>query len=148
MLFLGWNELLIAGISYRSVVLNDGIVLATGLVIDRRSAHSVGFENIYERILGELVAKFREMRLDLVELGCLRAIVLMNPGRYAGIRHFPGLFFGYNIRDRLSPKGMGGCRKERFKGNGTSWEGVKREALNEDGGVFGAVLASDFFLLW
>ncbi|XP_065580963.1 retinoic acid receptor RXR-like isoform X2 [Artemia franciscana] len=75
----GWNELLIAGISYRSVVLNDGIVLATGLVIDRRSAHSVGFENIYERILGELVAKFREMRLDLVELGCLRAIVLMNP---------------------------------------------------------------------
>jgi hypothetical protein len=31
----GWNELLIAAFSHRSVGVKDGIVLATGLVIHR-----------------------------------------------------------------------------------------------------------------
>ena len=31
----GWNELLIAAFSHRSVGIKDGIVLATGLVIHR-----------------------------------------------------------------------------------------------------------------
>ena len=32
---IGWNELLIAAFSHRSVGVKDGIVLATGLVIHR-----------------------------------------------------------------------------------------------------------------
>jgi hypothetical protein len=35
MLITGWNELLIAAFSHRSVGVKDGIVLATGLVIHR-----------------------------------------------------------------------------------------------------------------
>lgn len=76
----GWNELLIAGFSHRSMHVKDGIVLATGLVVHRNSAHSGGVAAIFDRVLTELVAKMREMKMDKTELGCLRAIVLYNPG--------------------------------------------------------------------
>ncbi|XP_035227438.1 retinoic acid receptor RXR-alpha-B-like isoform X2 [Stegodyphus dumicola] len=75
----GWNELLIAAFSHRSVAVKDGIVLATGLVVHRNSAHSAGVGTIFDRVLSELVAKMREMKMDKTELGCLRAIVLYNP---------------------------------------------------------------------
>lgn len=32
------------------------------------------------RVLTELVSKMRDMRMDKTELGCLRAIILFNPG--------------------------------------------------------------------
>lgn len=76
----GWNELLIAGFSHRSMNVKDGIVLATGLVVHRNSAHSAGVGAIFDRVLTELVAKMREMKMDKTELGCLRSIVLFNPG--------------------------------------------------------------------
>ena len=36
---------------------------------------------LIDRVLTELVAKMREMKMDKSELGCLRAIVLFNPGQ-------------------------------------------------------------------
>ena len=76
----GWNELLIAGFSHRSTNVKDGIVLATGIIIHRNSAHQVGVGNIFDRVLTELVAKMREMKMDKTELGCLRTIIIYNPG--------------------------------------------------------------------
>lgn len=35
------------------------------------------------RVLTELVSKMRDMQMDKTELGCLRAIVLFNPGTYS-----------------------------------------------------------------
>nr|QJG66094.1 retinoid X receptor [Megathiris detruncata] len=75
----GWNELLIAAFSHRSVAVKDGILLATGLHVHRSSAHQAGVGTIFDRVLTELVAKMREMKMDKTELGCLRAIVLFNP---------------------------------------------------------------------
>jgi len=75
----GWNELLIAAFSHRSVDVKDGIVLATGLTVHRDSAHQAGVGTIFDRVLTELVSKMREMRMDKAELGCLRAIILFNP---------------------------------------------------------------------
>nr|WDQ26779.1 ultraspiracle [Sogatella furcifera] len=75
----GWNELLIAAFSHRSVDIKDGIVLATGLVIHRDSANQAGVATIFERVLTEIVAKMREMKMDKTELGCLRSIILFNP---------------------------------------------------------------------
>nr|ACO44670.1 retinoid X receptor isoform 3 [Crangon crangon] len=74
----GWNELLIAAFSHRSIGVKDGIVLATGLV-HRSSAHQAGVGTIFDRVLSELVAKMKEMKMDKTELGCLRSIVLFNP---------------------------------------------------------------------
>ena len=81
----GWNELLIASFSHRSVAVKDGILLATGLHVHRSSAHQAGVGTIFDRVLTELVAKMREMKLDKTELGCLRAIVLFNPGKLLGL---------------------------------------------------------------
>ncbi|CAG0897074.1 unnamed protein product [Darwinula stevensoni] len=75
----GWNELLIAAFSHRSMEVKDGILLASGLLVQRNSAHGAGVGSIFDRVLTELVAKMREMRMDKTELGCLRAIVLFNP---------------------------------------------------------------------
>nr|XP_012317144.1 retinoic acid receptor RXR-beta isoform X6 [Aotus nancymaae] len=77
----GWNELLIASFSHRSIDVRDGILLATGLHVHRNSAHSAGVGAIFDRVLTELVSKMRDMRMDKTELGCLRAIILFNPGK-------------------------------------------------------------------
>ncbi|MBN3275094.1 RXRBA protein, partial [Polyodon spathula] len=91
----GWNELLIASFSHRSITVKDGILLATGLHVHRNSAHSAGvgaifdrfntkytstvWGRIFHRVLTELVSKMRDMQMDKTELGCLRAIILFNP---------------------------------------------------------------------
>ncbi|XP_052787900.1 retinoic acid receptor RXR-like isoform X2 [Mya arenaria] len=75
----GWNELLIAAFSHRSISVKDGILLATGLHVHRSSAHQAGVGTIFDRVLTELVSKMREMKMDKTELGCLRSIVLFNP---------------------------------------------------------------------
>jgi len=77
----GWNELLIAGFSHRSIAVKDGILLSTGLHVHRSTAHHAGVGAIFDRVLTELVAKMRELKMDKTELGCLRAIVLFNPGQ-------------------------------------------------------------------
>lgn len=49
LLALGWNELLIASFSHRSIDVRDGILLATGLHVHRNSAHSAGVGAIFDR---------------------------------------------------------------------------------------------------
>ncbi|CAD5121415.1 DgyrCDS9935 [Dimorphilus gyrociliatus] len=75
----GWNELLIASFAHRSTVIEDGILLSTGMHVHRSTAHQAGVGMIFDRVLTELVSKMREMKMDRTELGCLRAIVLFNP---------------------------------------------------------------------
>lgn len=81
-LLSGWNELLIAAFSHRSVEVRDGIVLGAGITVHRNSAHQAGVGTIFDRVLTELVAKMRDMNMDKTELGCLRSIILFNPGKY------------------------------------------------------------------
>lgn len=45
----GWNELLIASFSHRSITVNDSILLANGLQVHRNSAHSAGVGAIFDR---------------------------------------------------------------------------------------------------
>lgn len=77
----GWNELLIASFSHRSIEITDGILLASGVKVCRQTANSVGVGLIFDRVLTELVSKMRDMSMDRTELGCLRVIVLFNPGK-------------------------------------------------------------------
>lgn len=51
----GWNELLIASFSHRSIAVKDGILLATGLHVHRNSAHSAGVGAIFDRWVGGTV---------------------------------------------------------------------------------------------
>lgn len=75
----GWNELMLADFAHRSINTENELVLSKSLIIDRNSSSSTGLGNVFERILTEVVAKMRDMRLDKTELGCLRAIILFNP---------------------------------------------------------------------
>ena len=73
---------MIAEFSYRSIERQDALVLANGIVVNRANVNQAGIGNIMDRVLNELVEKFREMEVDRSELGCLRAIVLLNPGNF------------------------------------------------------------------
>ncbi|XP_011166457.1 retinoic acid receptor RXR-alpha-B isoform X1 [Solenopsis invicta] len=75
----GWNELLIAAFSHRSIEMKDSIVLSTGTMVHRNSAQQAGVITIFDRVMSELVSKMREMKMDRTELGCLRSIILFNP---------------------------------------------------------------------
>lgn len=75
----GWNELMIAGFSHRSTNIQNGIQLASGVIVTRENAHTSGVGEILDRVLVELVSKMNEMGMDKTELGCLRAIILFNP---------------------------------------------------------------------
>jgi hypothetical protein len=79
LLHAGWNELLIAAFSYRSIEVKDSIILATGITVHKSHAHSAGVGSIFDRVLTELVEKMRDMKMDRTEIGCLRSIVLYNP---------------------------------------------------------------------
>lgn len=46
----GWNELLIAAFSHRSISVKDEILLATGLHIPRDSTHNLGVEAFFDRL--------------------------------------------------------------------------------------------------
>ncbi|CAH1392220.1 unnamed protein product [Nezara viridula] len=76
----GWNELLLAGFSHRSVRYREEIVLRSGVTINRNTAEHVGFDTIiFDRVVTEVVPKMREIKIDKAALGCLRAIILYNP---------------------------------------------------------------------
>lgn len=73
-----WNELHIIALAYRSLGVEEGIVLSTGLTINKSTSHAIGIMNIYEWVQ-DFIKKFREIRVDVTELACLRAVILLNP---------------------------------------------------------------------
>jgi len=74
----GWNELMIAGFSHRSIGIQNGIQLASGVVVTKENAHTSGLGAIFDSVMA-LVSKMRKMCMDKTELGSLRAMVLFNP---------------------------------------------------------------------
>lgn len=56
--------------------------LAPGITFHRNTAHQAGVSPIYDRILTELSLKMKKLNIDKSELGCLKAIILFNPGNY------------------------------------------------------------------
>lgn len=61
LILAGWNELLIASFSHRSVSVQDGILLAIGLYIHLSSVYNAGVGSIFDRVLTELVFKMKQM---------------------------------------------------------------------------------------
>ncbi|KAH1004581.1 retinoic acid receptor RXR isoform X3 [Dendroctonus ponderosae] len=73
-----WNELHIMALAHRSMTVQQGILLATGLTINESLSHAIGVGNIYVWIQ-DFINKLREIRVDKTELACLRAVILFNP---------------------------------------------------------------------
>ena len=62
----GWNELMIIGAAYRSLLLDehrDGILMGQGKLITQEDAHRAGLGEIFERVRVELVSKMKEMKM-------------------------------------------------------------------------------------
>ncbi|GIY04266.1 retinoic acid receptor RXR [Caerostris darwini] len=93
----GWNEILIASFCHSSTELKEGIKFAHGYVVHRTSALTEGVVSIYDRLLQELVAKMRDMKMDRTELGCLKTIILYNPEA----RNLKAVQDVSNLRDKV-----------------------------------------------
>jgi len=79
----GWNELLISSFAHRSVAIDNCLALSSNLRLSQGpAADHFELSQIYDRVLTDLVLKMRTMCVDRFELGCLRVIVLYNPGTY------------------------------------------------------------------
>lgn len=74
-----WSELLLISAAFNSIVVNEGLLLANGRHLSRENARQHGLGPLMDRFLTELVARFRELGLERVELAFLRAIILFNP---------------------------------------------------------------------
>lgn len=71
---------MIAGFCHRSTAVTDAILLSTGLHVDRAAAHKAGIGAIIDRVLTEVVDRMKALQMDKAELGCIRAVLLLNPG--------------------------------------------------------------------
>ncbi|CAH8434639.1 unnamed protein product [Schistosoma turkestanicum] len=74
-----WPELVLISSAYHSTVIRDGLLLSIGRHLGREVARSHGLGPLVDRILHELVARFRDLSLQRTELALLRAIILFNP---------------------------------------------------------------------
>lgn len=74
--------MVISELSHRSIIIKDAIILTeVTLFRELLSWKSCPSEALvtFDRILTELVAKMRDMKMDKSELACLRTIILLNP---------------------------------------------------------------------
>ncbi|XP_025779486.1 retinoic acid receptor RXR-alpha [Puma concolor] len=76
----GWNELLIASFSHRSIAVKDGILLATGLHVHRNSAHSAGVGAIFDRKRGNLTVTLATAAAAMTQQFWFRCIHPSSPG--------------------------------------------------------------------
>ncbi|CAH8436480.1 unnamed protein product [Heterobilharzia americana] len=74
-----WPELVLISSAYHSTVIRDGLLLSNGRHLGREVARTHGLGPLVDRILHELVARFRDLSLQRTELALLRSIILFNP---------------------------------------------------------------------
>ncbi|VDD91106.1 unnamed protein product [Enterobius vermicularis] len=73
----GWNELIVADVAFRST--RDTLMLWPERPMERREAEKRNCLQLFDSIIRELTCKMRELVMDRMELGAIRAIVLFNP---------------------------------------------------------------------
>jgi hypothetical protein len=72
------GEHLLLGLSRRSIVINDILLLGNDFIIPRHSPDPE-IRGIGNRILDEIVGVMRDVRMDDSEFACLKAIVFFDP---------------------------------------------------------------------
>lgn len=81
-----WNELLLIDMAYRTITYYDhpsqqitNLCIWNDYVVNEQTAVKAGISNLFDRIMKEVVAKFKEMSVNQYEMECLKTIVLFNP---------------------------------------------------------------------
>lgn len=75
------GEHLLLGLARRSVHIKDVLLLGNDYIIPRHSPETE-ISRVGNRILDELVAVMREVRIDDTEFACLKAIVFFDPSMF------------------------------------------------------------------
>ncbi|VDN02678.1 unnamed protein product [Thelazia callipaeda] len=92
----GWCELILTDIAYRST-LHKLLLWPYGRVMERQEAERIGCSVIFDRIMNELVVRFKELNIDRTEIAALRCAILYNPN-VAGLKNMSLI---ETIRDKI-----------------------------------------------
>uniref|UniRef100_A0A672LWY7 Retinoid x receptor, beta a n=1 Tax=Sinocyclocheilus grahami TaxID=75366 RepID=A0A672LWY7_SINGR len=84
----GWNELLIASFSHRSITVKDGILLATGLHVHRNSAHSAGVGAIFDRSITDVCCIHKLISKNAKGLSSPSEVELLREKVYASLEAY------------------------------------------------------------
>ncbi|XP_069063303.1 estrogen-related receptor gamma-like [Pleurodeles waltl] len=72
-----WMEVLILGVVFRSLALNEDLAIAENFLLSREQCRSSGLLHLYT-VLQQLLRKYRKMKLDKEEFVVLKAMALAN----------------------------------------------------------------------
>ena len=91
-----WSELLIGALCFRSLT-SDGLMLETGLYVSRASIEDNSFEATLTRTFDKALERMKELQVDMTEWGCLRAVILFNPGICLFFLFYLFIFFDHKL---------------------------------------------------
>ncbi|XP_056394062.1 estrogen-related receptor gamma-like isoform X2 [Hyla sarda] len=91
-----WMEVLVLGIVYRSLQMNDELAVAENFLLSREQCRSSGLLNLHSVLL-QLVRKYRKTKLDKEEFVTLKAMALANSDS-SSIENVESVL---NLQDRL-----------------------------------------------
>lgn len=74
-----WMEVLVLGIVYRSLEMDNELAVAENFLLSREDCRSSGLLNLHSVLL-QLVRKYRKTKLDKEEFVTLKAMALANSG--------------------------------------------------------------------
>nr|ASL70559.1 nuclear receptor [Brachionus calyciflorus] len=74
-----WRELLCSCLTYRSVNQGDSLVLTNGQMVRINACPDENLRYLLERLASDIIGVIKELKVDSVEMACLKCILLFDP---------------------------------------------------------------------
>ncbi|RNA44373.1 Retinoic acid receptor RXR [Brachionus plicatilis] len=74
-----WRELLCSCLTYRSLQYNESLLLSNGQLVRISACPDENLRYLLERLSSDVISVMKELKLDSVEMACLKAILLFDP---------------------------------------------------------------------
>lgn len=79
---LDWRELISSCLTYRSVQYNESLLLSSGQLVRINACPDENLRYLLERLSSDVINVMKELKIDNIEMACLKAILLFDPGIY------------------------------------------------------------------
>lgn len=74
-----WREIICFCFTYRSIPYEDALLLANGYLFKIESCQEENLKYLLQRLNQDIVSVIRDLKLDIIELACLKCIMLFDP---------------------------------------------------------------------
>nr|ASL70517.1 nuclear receptor [Brachionus rotundiformis] len=74
-----WRELLCSCLTYRSLQYNESLLLSNGQLVRISACPDENLRYLLERLSSDVISVMKELKIDNVEMACLKTILLFDP---------------------------------------------------------------------